>query len=84
MKKESTMAKMGMEVVTMLELMGEVKLRPTVYKHWLHTMPRTAAPAISNTSRRGTCSCFTKREVSQKSAAAPVTLKETIEMPSTP
>ncbi len=33
MRKESTIANIGIEVVTILELTGEVMLSPIVYKH---------------------------------------------------
>ena len=78
------MAKMGMEVVTILELTGEVILNPMVYKHWLQAKPNTAAPAKSSLSRRGTFSFFVNKAVSQKSMAPPITRIETMLIPSKP
>ena len=72
------MAKMGSEVVTILALMGEVILRPTMKQHWLHTSPKTAAGMKSNLSRSGTGSRGRKSELSQKSAAPPRTRKNTM------
>ena len=68
----------------MLALMGEVRLNPMVTQHWLHTNPKTAAPAKRNTSLRGTCSLRVKGDVSQNNAAPPATLNDTIVMPSMP
>jgi len=84
MKKESTMAKMGIDVVTMLALTGEVMLSPILNKHWLNTMPSTAAPASLTMSRPGICSRGPISEASQKSRAAPTTRNDTTEMPSKP
>ena len=84
MMAEKTIAKMGIEVVTMLALMGEVRLSPMVKQHWLHTNPKTAAPAKRNTSLRGTCSLRVKSDASQNNAAPPATLNDTIVMPSMP
>ena len=84
MRKERIMANMGMEVVMMLELLGEVRLRPMVYEHWLRTRAKSPAPAIRNMSRTGTCCRGVKKEVSQKSTAPPSTRKETRSMPSMP
>ena len=39
---------MGMEVVTILALMGEVRLSPMVYMHWLQTMANRAATPSSS------------------------------------
>ena len=84
MRNESTMAKMGIEVVTMLALMGEVMLRPMVNRHWLKTTPSRAAPPNSSTSRMGTCSRLANCEATQNSRAAPIMRKLTIDRPSMP
>ena len=78
------MAKIGIDVVTMLALTGEVMLSPMVKQHWLHTSPKSAAPAKMNLSRVATCSLGRKNEVSQKSSAPPATLNDTMTMPSRP
>ena len=83
-RKESAMAKIGMEVVTILALTGEVMLSPILNKHWLKTMPKTAAPASFRMSFTGICSRGANREAAQKRMAAPATRKETTEMPSKP
>ena len=83
-RNDSNMAKMGMEVVTILALTGEVMLSPMVKQHWLHTSPKTAAPAKVSLSRKGTCSLGRKKDVIQKSSAPPATLNDTMSMPSSP
>ena len=84
MKKESTMAKIGIDVVTMLALTGEVMLSPMLYSPWLNTMPSRAASANFTMSRTGICSRGPISEATQKSRAAPTTRNDTTEMPSKP
>ena len=84
MKNESTMAKMGIDVVTMLALTGEVMPSPMVYMHWLNTMPNSAATASNSTSRRATRSRGAKSDAVQNSSAAPATRSDTRQMPSMP
>ena len=53
---DSSMAKIGMEVVQMEAFPGDVRLNPIVKQHWLHTSPKTAAAPKRSLSRKGTCS----------------------------
>ncbi len=84
MRKESIMAKIGIEVVMMLELLGEVMFSPMVYEHWLNTRAKMPAPASLKISFTGTCSFLVKNEVIQKRTAPPRTRKLTRSMPSMP
>ena len=84
MSAESSMAKIGIEVVTMLALMGEVMLSPMVNPHWLSVSPKSPARPRRNTSFTGTCSRFTNSDVIQKSTAAPATRNVTMSMPVMP
>ena len=84
MTNDNIMAKIGIAVVTILALTGDVMLRPIVKQHWLHTSPNIAASIIFSLSATGTLSFAVKNDVSQKSNAPPATLKDTMLMPSIP
>ena len=81
---DRSMAKIGIEVVTILALMGEVILSPMVNPHWLRVNPNRPARPRRKTSFTGTCSRFTNRDVIQKSIAAPATRNVTMSIPVTP
>ena len=84
MRKERIIAKIGMEVVTMLALMDDVLPTPMVKRHWLQTIAKRAAAASLKMSRRGMGDDLTKNDASQKRTAAPTARKKTMEMLSTP
>ena len=83
-KAESTRAKIGIDVVAIPALMGEVRLSPTVKQHWLPTSPNTAATQSHRMSRREMASRGTNKEAIQNSNAPPATRNDTISMPSNP
>ena len=68
---ERIIAKIGNDVVTMLALVGEVMLKPTVKTHWLPISPSTPAPMKAKTSFKGTCSCGMNSDVIQNKTAPP-------------
>ncbi len=80
----SIMAKIGIDVVTMLALMGEVMLSPMVKQHWLKSSPVSAAPMNIRRSRQGTCSFGANSDAIQNSRHAPATRNVTMVMPSNP
>ena len=84
MSADRSMAKIGIEVVTMLALMGEVMLSPMVNPHWLSVSPKSPASPSRKTSFTGTCSRFTNSDVIQKRIAAPATRNVTMSIPVTP
>ena len=81
---DRSMAKIGIDVVTMLALMGEVILSPMVNPHWLSVKPNRPARPSRKTSFTGTCSRFTNSDVIQKRIAAPATRNVTMSIPVTP
>ena len=84
MSAANSMANIGIEVVTMLALIGDVRLRPMVKQHWLQTKPKTAAPMNQKTSWRGTFSFLTKKDVIQNRMAPPNTRNDTMSTPVIP
>ena len=83
-RAESTRAKIGIDVVAIPALMGEVRLSPTVKQHWLPTSPNTAATQSHRMSRREIASRGTNKEAIQNSSAPPATRNDTMSMPSNP
>ena len=75
---------MGIDVVAIPALMGEVILNPMVKQHWLPTMPNTAARHNKAMCRGAMCSRRVKSEAIQKSKAPPATRNDTMSMPSNP
>ena len=79
------MVMIGMVVVTMLALTGEVMDNPMVKQHWLNTIASMPAKKNMKRSRGGTSSlCLLNSEVNQKHTAAPIILKVTIQSPLIP
>lgn len=83
-KNDNIMAKMGIEVVTMLALTGEVMLKPILNRHWLNTIPSKPAPANFKMSFAGICSRGPTNDANQNNTAAPATRNDTTETPSKP